>query len=89
MACARGIVELAKGGNPPITGTEMATVNPWKKFIGLLPGGVRTVGTVMAVNTARGTSTVELRNGISITARGIDGQITGPAPELPQYDIEV
>ncbi|SFL23677.1 hypothetical protein [Azotobacter beijerinckii] len=78
----------------------MATVNPWKKFIGLLPGGVRTVGTVTAVNTARGTSTVELRNGIGITARGIDvavgskafivdGQITGPAPDLPQYDIEV
>ncbi|SEQ87282.1 hypothetical protein SAMN04244573_02430 [Azotobacter beijerinckii] len=43
----------------------MATVNPWKKFIGLLPGGVRTAGTVTAVNTARGTSTVELRNGIT------------------------
>ncbi|WP_349571025.1 hypothetical protein [Azotobacter salinestris] len=78
----------------------MATVNPWKKFIGLLPGGVRAVGTVTAVNTASGTSTVELRNGVPITARGIgvavggkafvvDGQITGPAPELPQYDIEV
>lgn len=78
----------------------MATVNPWKKFIGLLPGGVRAVGTVTAVDIASGTSTVELRNGVSIAARGtgmavgskafvVDGQITGPAPELPQYDIEV
>lgn len=78
----------------------MATVNPWKKFIGLLPGGVRAVGTVTAVDIASGTSTVELRNGVSIAARGtgmavgsrafvVDGQITGPAPELPQYDVEV
>lgn len=78
----------------------MATVNPWKKFIGLLPGGVRTVGEVLSINTAGGISTVELRNGVQITARGIDvavgllafivdGQITGPAPSLPQYDIEV
>ena len=78
----------------------MATVNPWKKFIGLLPGGVRAVGTVTAVNTASGTNTVELRNGVPITARGtgvavgskafvVDGQITGPAPELPQFDVNV
>lgn len=78
----------------------MATVNPWKKFIGLLPGGVRIVGTVASVSTATGSSIVTLRNGSQITARGVDvaqgarcfivdGQITGPAPELPQYDIEV
>lgn len=73
----------------------MATVNPWKKFIGLLPGGVRLVGTVES-----GTSLITLRNGSQIAARGtdvpvgarcfvVDGQITGPAPELPQYDVEV
>ncbi|WP_010490781.1 hypothetical protein [Pseudomonas sp. S9] len=78
----------------------MATVNPWKKFIGLLPGGVRTVGDVISIDTAASTSVVELRNGVQITARGVDvavglkafivdGDITGQAPSLPQYDIEV
>ena len=78
----------------------MATVNPWKRFIGLLPGGERTVGTVVSINEASGISIVQLRNGTEIAARGIDvpqgsrafivdGQITGPAPELPHYDVEV
>ena len=78
----------------------MATVNPWKRFIGLLPGGVRTVGTVRAVNTTTGLSEVELRTGTRVTVRGVDvalnskayiadGAITGPAPSLPHYDIEV
>lgn len=78
----------------------MATVNPWKKFIGLLPGGVRTVGDVLSIDTAAATSIIELRNGVQITARGtdvavglkvfiVDGNITGQAPSLPQYDIEV
>lgn len=78
----------------------MATVNPWKRFIGLLPGGVRTVGQVVSINASAGSSVVQLRNGVQISARGVDvpvgqqafitdGQITGPAPNLPQYDIEV
>lgn len=78
----------------------MATVNPWKRFISLLPGGSRAVGEVISVSTATGTSILELRNGVQIAARGVevavglkafvvDGQITGPAPSLPQYDIEV
>lgn len=78
----------------------MATVNPWKRFIGLLPGGVRTVGEVVSINATTGSSVVELRNGVQIAVRGVDvptgqqafitdGQITGPAPNLPQYDIEV
>ncbi|MNN10279.1 hypothetical protein D3C81_1231990 [compost metagenome] len=78
----------------------MATVNPWKKFIGLLPGGERAVGEVLDVSTATGTSRIQLRNGIEVTARGVsvaagglafivDGEVTGPAPNLPQYDIEV
>ena len=78
----------------------MATVNPWKRFIGLLPGGVRTVATVVSVDLASGTSIVALRNGNQMTARGVDvepasrafvldGDIMGPAPELPQFDVEV
>lgn len=78
----------------------MATVNPWKRFIGLLPGGSRTVGEVLSISTATGTSIIELRNGVQIAARGVDvavglkafvvdGVITGPAPSLPHYDVDV
>ncbi|MDG9925006.1 MULTISPECIES: hypothetical protein [unclassified Pseudomonas] len=78
----------------------MSTINPWKKFINLLPGGRRAVGEVISVSTATGSSVVELRNGTQILVLGVsvpvgslafvlDGQITGPAPSLPQYDIEV
>lgn len=78
----------------------MATVNPWKRFIGLLPGGVRTVGTVNAINTTTGLSEVELRTGTRVTVRGVDvpvnnkayiadGMITGPAPSLPHFDVDV
>ncbi len=31
----------------------MATVNPWRRFIGLLPGGARTVGEVIDVDEGR------------------------------------
>ncbi|WP_281688743.1 hypothetical protein [Pseudomonas citronellolis] len=78
----------------------MATVNPWKKFIGLLPGGAKTVGEVISVDAVAGTSVVELRTGIRVLARGtsvdaghnaflVDGQVMGQAPSLPQYDFEV
>lgn len=78
----------------------MATVNPWKRFIGLLPGGIRTVATVLSVDTTAGISRVELRTGVPVTVRGTgvevgkqayiaDGLITGPAPELPHFDVEV
>lgn len=78
----------------------MATVNPWKKFIGLLPGGVRTVATVKTINSTAGISEVELRNGARATVRGVDvpvsskayiadGVITGPAPSLPHFDVDV
>ena len=78
----------------------MATVNPWKLFISLLPGGSRVVGTVTSVSTTTGTTTVTLRNGSEMVAMGVgvdvgskcfikDGQVTGPAPDLPQYDVEV
>lgn len=78
----------------------MATTNPWKRFIGLLPGGSRTVGIVASINTSAGTSTITLRNGSQISAKGtgvpqgqrafvVDGQVTGTAPNLPQYDFDV
>ncbi|EIU7171574.1 hypothetical protein [Pseudomonas aeruginosa] len=78
----------------------MATVNPWRRFIGLLPGGARTVGEVIDVDEGAGTCRVRLRNNVVIAARGTavsagqmafisDGLVTGPAPQLPQFDIEV
>ncbi|PTU76830.1 hypothetical protein DBO86_22770 [Pseudomonas indoloxydans] len=78
----------------------MATINPWKRFIGLLPGGVRTVAIVRSINTTAGLSEVELRTGTRVTVRGVDvpvnskayiadGTITGPAPDLPHYDVDV
>jgi hypothetical protein len=78
----------------------MATTNPWKRFIGLLPGGVRTVAIVRGINPASGLSEVELRTGTRVTVRGVDvpvsskayiadGLITGPAPDLPHFDVDV
>lgn len=78
----------------------MATVNPWKRFIGLLPGGVRTVAIIRSINAAAGISTAELRTGTRVTVRGVDvqvgskayiadGTITGPAPNLPHLDVDV
>ena len=78
----------------------MATTNPWKRFLSLLPGGSKTVAEVLGVDNVTGTSRVRLRNGIEVSALGVsvpegqnafisDGTITGPAPDLPQYDIEV
>lgn len=78
----------------------MATVNPWKRFVGLLPGGVRTVGTVASINTTSGTSLITLRNASQMTAQGtsvpvgqkafvVDGLLVGQAPALPQYEVEV
>ncbi|WP_437884638.1 hypothetical protein [Pseudomonas sp. LRF_L74] len=78
----------------------MATVNPWKRFIGLLPGGVRTVATVISIDTTTGLSQVELRTGTSVTVRGVDvpvnskayiadGVIVGAAPDLPHLDVDV
>ncbi len=39
----------------------MATVNPWRRFIGLLPGGARTVGEVIDVDEGAGTCRVRRR----------------------------
>ena len=78
----------------------MATVNPWRRFIGLLPGGHKTVAEVLYVDTIAGTSRVQLRTGAELVVAGTsvsagnnaflaDGQVIGQAPNLPQYDIEV
>lgn len=78
----------------------MATVNPWLRFIGLLPGGHKTVGEVLSVDTSAGTSRVQLRTGAEVVVAGTsvaagnnaflaDGRVIGQAPSLPQYDIEV
>jgi len=55
---------------------------------------------VISVDATAGTSVVELRTGTRVLARGtsvaagqnaflVDGQVTGPAPDLPQYDFKV
>jgi len=78
----------------------MASTNSWKRFIGLLPGGVRTVATVRSINSSGGLSEVELRTGTRVIIRGsdvpvsskayiADGLITGPAPNLPHFDVDV
>lgn len=78
----------------------MATINPWKRFIGLLPGGVRTVAIVRSINATAGLSEVELRTGTRVTVRGVDvpvnskayiadGVISGPAPDLLHFDVDV
>ncbi|HDV4130275.1 TPA: hypothetical protein RH922_004066, partial [Pseudomonas aeruginosa] len=55
---------------------------------------------VIDVDEGAGTCRVRLRNNVVIAARGTavsagqmafisDGMVTGPAPQLPQFDIEV
>ena len=75
------------------------TVNPWQKFIGLLPGGARTVAVVTQVNT-NGTALVELQNDDVILVKGsgysvddqvliVDGEIRGVVPSLPTTSIDL
>lgn len=77
----------------------MSTVNPWKKFAALLPGGARTVVTV-TTNHGDGTSTVTLRNGSTMRVKGesvappdkalvVDGEIRRKVPSLPQHAASV
>lgn len=58
------------------------------------------MGEVIDVDEGAGTCRVRLRNNVVIAARGAavpagqvvfisDGLVTGPAPQLPQFDIEV
>ena len=75
------------------------SVNPWRKFQQLLPGGLRTVG-VVASNNGDGTSTVTLRDGSNITVAGegvvqgdsaliVDGVLGAKVPALVQVGVTV
>lgn len=77
----------------------MSTRNPWLKFRRLLQGEGRTVVTVTS-NNGDGTSTVETRNGVSITVKGEsveppnkamieDGRLSYEVPDLPTSTVEV
>jgi hypothetical protein len=75
------------------------SVNPWRKFTGLLPGNLRAVVTITA-NNADGTSQATSRDGTPIVVKGegvgpgspaliVDGQISAQVPALPQTSVEV
>ena len=77
----------------------MATINPWKQFKGLLPKASRIIGTVDTHNS-NGTSTIILRNGLTMTAKGQSvstgkkvliesGEVVREVPDLPSYDVQV
>jgi len=77
----------------------MATVNPWKKFEGLLPQSARMVVTITA-NNGNGTSAATMRTGEAITVDGEsvsagnkafvkDGVIVGQASSLPFMSVTV
>jgi hypothetical protein len=75
------------------------SVNPWRKFTGLLPGNLRAVVTITA-NNGDGTSQATSRDGTPIVVKGegvgpgnpaliVDGQISAQVPSLPQTSVEV
>ncbi|MTI11854.1 hypothetical protein [Sansalvadorimonas verongulae] len=77
----------------------MATTNPWKQFQGLLPKASRIIGTVASHNS-NGTSTITLRDGVTMTAKGQSvsvgqrafvegGEIVREVPDLPNHKIQV
>ena len=77
----------------------MATTNIWQKFKALIPDSPRFVVTIAAHN-GDGTSRGTLRNGVSVQVKGesvavgekafvVGGEITGAAPGLAQFDVEV
>jgi hypothetical protein len=75
------------------------SVNPWRKFTGLLPGNLRSVVTVTA-NNGDGTSNATTRDATAIVIKGesvapgnqamvVDGEITTQVPALSQANVEV
>ncbi len=77
----------------------MATTNPWKQFEGLLPRAIRFTGTVTA-HHSNGTSSVTLRDGSLINAKGQGvaigeqaliekGAIVRPVPSLTTYTVQI
>lgn len=74
-------------------------VDVWKRFKGLMPSQTVTIATVTALNSD-GTSSLTTPEGGTLRAIGTDvgvganvyvqfGRITGPAPNLPTYDLTV
>ena len=73
--------------------------NIWSRFEKMLPGATTQVVTVLAVNSD-GTSRVETMGGGEMIVIGTSvaggnkafvkaGEVTGPAPNLTSYEIEV
>lgn len=94
-------VEVRGGGRPTVHQTMHIgedTPNQWAKFRRLLPEDPLLVGTVSGGNAA-GTVTVDLVGGGNVRVRGDaaigatvyirGGQIEGPAPDLPAFDIPI
>ena len=77
----------------------MSSVNIWKNFEGLLPKPGRIIGTIASHNS-NGTSTILLRDGTTMTAKGLEvdvgkkvliagSNIEQEVPNLPVYDAQV
>ena len=75
------------------------SVNPWRAFQQLLPGGSQSVVTITA-NNGDGTSNATARDGTPMVVKGenvapglpaliVDGEIKTAVPALPQTTAEV
>jgi len=75
------------------------SVNPWRAFQQLLPGGSQSVATIVS-NNGDGTSNATTRDGTVIVVKGegvaptnkaliVDGEISVEVPALPQSSAEV
>ena len=75
------------------------SVNPWRAFQNLLPGGSQSVVTIVS-NNGDGTSSATTRDGTPIVVKGesvaptqqalvVDGEIKAQVPALPQSSAEV
>ena len=75
------------------------SVNPWRAFQQLLPGGSQSVATIVS-NNGDGTSNAITRDGTPIVVKGegvappgqaliVDGEISVQVPALPQTSVEV
>ena len=78
----------------------MATLNPLRRLLDLLPADPLLVGTISGshadgtatVLLAGGTGTLRVRNPQGLSSGGVfvqGGQITGAAPSLPVVSIEI
>ena len=78
----------------------MATINPLRRLLDLLPSDPLLVGTISGshsdgtatVTLAGGTGTLRVRNPQGLASGGVfiqGGQITGAAPSLPVVSVEI